>query len=148
MILDDLAHAGQYEALNSLFAVAFEFLRRPDLAGLAPGRHDLRGNDVFAMVADYETRPRDLVPFEAHRRHIDVQAVVSGIEALGVTPLHAIAPEPYDEAKDILFGAGRGEYFALGPGRFAILFPQDAHAPGVALDQPQRVRKIIVKVLR
>ncbi|MDR1989384.1 MAG: YhcH/YjgK/YiaL family protein [Acidobacteriaceae bacterium] len=149
MILDELAHAEQYDALGPLFRVAFAFLRRHDLASLAPGRHALMGDDVCAMVADYETKPRARVPFEAHRRHIDVQAVVSGAECMGVAPLDAIDREPYDEEKDVLFGAGRGEYFALWPGRFAILFPHDAHAPGVAIDDvPMSVRKIVIKIRR
>ena len=32
------------------------------------------------------------------------------------------------------------------PGRFAIVFPADAHMPGVCVDAPQVVKKAVFKI--
>ncbi len=43
---------------------------------------------------------------------------------------------------------GTVDYVTLKPGNFVVLFPQDAHAPGIAPDgKPAPCRKIVVKVL-
>lgn len=146
MILDDLDHADQYLGLGSGFALAFEFLRTADLLALAPGRHELDGARVFALVSDYETKAESASVWEAHRRHVDVQYVPSGVERCGVAPLTQLTPHPYDEEKDVLFATGVGEFVTLSPGRFIVLFPQDGHMPGVSVSGPTFVRKVVVKV--
>ena len=32
------------------------------------------------------------------------------------------------------------------PGLFAVFFPQDAHMPGLAVDQPEPVKKMVIKI--
>ena len=39
-----------------------------------------------------------------------------------------------------------GEAFLMTPGRFAIVFPADAHMPGVCVDAPQAVKKAVFKI--
>ena len=50
MIVDHLENAGRYEGLHAGFDVAFKFLRSPNLASLALGRHAIDGDRVFAVV--------------------------------------------------------------------------------------------------
>ena len=146
MILDDLDHTDQYHALGSRFQRAFRYLRETDLLALPPGRYELDGAAVFALVSDYDTRSEDDSVWEAHRRHIDVQCVAAGEELIGVTRLAVLEQQPYDDAKDVLFGNGAGEFVALRPGRFIVLFPHDAHMPGVSVAGPRPVRKVVIKI--
>lgn len=146
MILDSLDHSSQYERLNSRLAKAFRFLRDTALAELTPGRYEIDGAKVFALVSDYETKSIEASRWEAHRRHIDVQLVATGQERVGVAPLDTLTLEPYDDEKDILFASGEGEFVTLVPGRFVVLFPHDAHMPGVMSGDSVPVRKIVVKV--
>jgi YhcH/YjgK/YiaL family protein len=146
MILDSIDHSPQYERLGARFAKAFRFLRDTALADLAPGRYEIDGPKVFALVSDYETKTIAASRWEAHRKHVDVQVVASGEERVGVAPLETLNQEPYDDEKDILFARGDGEFVTLVPGRFVVLFPQDAHMPGVAAGDPAAVKKIVVKI--
>ncbi len=146
MVLDDLSHAWGYYALGDGIALAFEFLASTDLEALEPGRHDVDGAHVFALVSDYDTKPRAEGRWEAHRAHLDIQVVHSGQELVGCTGLQTLAAGPYNVERDVLFAQGDGEFFALTPGRFAIFFPHDAHMPGLRLDGAVRVRKIVMKV--
>ena len=58
MVLDTLENADAYNALNSGFAKAFEFLRRNDLAQLDEGRHEIDGERVYAYFTDPELMVR------------------------------------------------------------------------------------------
>ena len=50
--------------------------------------------------------------------------------------------------RDLLFYAGveNESMLTMTPGSFAVFLPSDVHRPGVALDEPTKVRKVVVKV--
>lgn len=146
MVLDRLENASTYHGLSPGIALALRYLRDADFNALAPGRYEIDGNRVVATVSEYDTKSRDASAWEAHRKHIDVQYLPAGVELMGRTALAAIAAGPYDDEKDVLFGEGEGDFFPLHGDRFVILFPQDAHMPGVAAGASQRVRKVVIKV--
>ena len=148
MILADLADADRYSQLHPDFAAAFAFLRRADFARLADGRHELAGDRLYAMVSRYRTRPAPgEMRWESHRDYIDIQYLAEGSESIGWSPLAELrAGEPYSAAKDVAFHAGAGEVITLRAGRFAVFFPEDAHAPGLAAGAPAGVVKVVVKV--
>lgn len=148
MIIDALDRADAYAALHPRFTAAFAFLRRADLALLPDGRHAIEGDQVYAMVSHYTTRAvPDTLRWETHREYIDVQYLAAGREAIGWTPVTAVQNiEPYDAAKDVAFHAGAGELVIMAEGQFAVFFPDDAHAPGLAAGGAQEVLKVVVKV--
>ena len=132
MILDELQNAARYEAVHRGFRQGFEFLRAADLDQLASGRHELDGERLFALVNRDDGRGRAGARFEAHRKYIDIQYLVSGTEEIGWCPTGECRQvvEPYDEARDIMFFADRPQlWIELGVGKFMIFFPEDAHAP-------------------
>ncbi len=147
MILDQLTNAPTYFGLDSGVVIALSYLRQTDLMSLAVGRHQIDEDRVFALVSEYETKSVAESAWEAHCRHIDVQVLAAGEESVGVAPLAEMTTtEPYDVERDVLFAAGAGDFVTLTPGRFVMLFPHDAHMPGVIAARPQRVKKIVVKV--
>lgn len=149
MILDILDNASRYASLNSRFAKAFEYLRTVD-GTQTPGRVDLDGDLCFALVQTYETKPADKALFEAHRKYIDVQFVHGGRETILWAPLAAMKEETmaYDEGKDAALWKLVPDATPLHmcAGSFAILWPQDAHAPCIAREKPEHVFKVVVKV--
>ena len=147
MLVDQIRHGDAYACLHVGLAQAFAFLASAPLAALAPGRHAITGDRVFALVQDYLTKPPDTGVWEAHRRYIDVQYVVLGTERLGYAPLDRLTvTQPYDAAKDLVLLAGEGDRVTATAGTFVVFFPHDAHMPGLALGEPSPVRKVVVKV--
>ena len=148
MILDTLSHWRRYAGLNPRFATAFAFLEQV-APTIADGRHEIAGDDVFALVQRYETRSAAGQP-EAHRRYVDIQFLVTGREVIQWAPLESLTEvtKPYDDAQDAgFFAAGAAMVpVRLAAGRFAILFPEDAHAPCCAWADPEAVVKVVVKV--
>lgn len=152
MIVDHLRHAEFYHKLGERFVAAFDYLTRTDFSKVAPGRVDVMGDDVFAMVQTYQSRLRSAATtWEAHRRYIDIQYIVSGDEQMGYCQLDDLEViEPYrDEHDCVLFKEKPGvryEFVRVTGGMFTIFAPHDAHLPGVAVDQSVTVAKVVMKV--
>ena len=148
MILDTLANSHAYEVCHKAFPQCFAFLRKAMADDIAPGRYTLDGNNVYASVQEYTTK-RDSKTLEAHREYIDIQLVLTGKEEIVCAQLADCREAvPYDGEKDAAFYTCSENKVALAfqPGSFGIFFPWDAHAPGLQLCGPSRVKKIVVKV--
>ncbi len=149
MIQDTLDNCSRYEVLSPRFAKAFAFLRTVD-GTQSLGRHEIDGDRTFALVQAYATKPLDSALFEAHRKYIDVQFVYRGRETILWAPLAAMKEQTmaYDEAKEAALWKLVPDVtpLHLSAGHFAILFPQDAHAPCVEWEESATVFKVVVKV--
>ena len=127
--------------------MALSYIHNYDLARLDIGRHTIVEDDIFAVVSEYETKEADDTKWEAHQKYADIQILISGEEKIGVaTPKGMKVNTPYNAEKDIEFYDGKGDYVILRPGNFAVLFPSDAHLPGVAVDEKVKVKKVVIKV--
>ena len=146
MIVDRLGNRAVDAHLPPRVRQALEYLRTTDMAAVALGRHELDGDRLFALVQEYDTRPPDACVWEAHRRYIDVQYVVRGLERMGHARLGQLAErEAYDPARDVVFFEPGNKYVTVPAGTFAIFGPDDVHAPCGAVASPSPVRKVVVK---
>lgn len=146
MILDTLDNRARYERLHPGFAAALTWLTTTQLPRLDVGRHEIDGLRLFALVARDHGKGRDAARLESHRRYIDIQVTVAGSEEIGHRPRALCSsPEvPFLPDNDVAFYAERPDtWLALPPGRFAIFFPDDAHAPLAGLGE---LHKVVVKV--
>ncbi len=82
MILDSLNNAEKYYNLHKEFKTAFEFLNQFDINSLETGEIKINDN-VFAIVAQENSRKEDDAYLEAHRQYIDIQYIISGDEYMG-----------------------------------------------------------------
>ena len=147
MIIDTLDNAGLYRNLGPRFAKAFDYLEQTDLATLPDGRNDIDGDDLFAMVVDGPTRRMADAEWEAHRNYHDIQLVTEGIEQMGFANVEDLSETmPYNVEQDAALYAGEGTMVPVPAGTFVLFAPQDAHMPSIAITDPSRVRKIVVKV--
>ena len=146
MILDTIINEDRYVKIHLLFTQVFDFMRNTDLHALTNGRHYIVGEDVFAIVARVDGRTHDEAQLECHRKYIDIQLVLSGVDEMGWKPLadcHKPVSE-YCESADIQFyDDSPASWIATPAGSFCIFFPEDAHAPLVAT---QPIHKIVFKV--
>ena len=147
MIIDHIENSSLYFPLSERIATALRALQTGDLLRAGPGRHEIQGSQVFALVQKYDTKRRELGAWEAHRRYIDVHYIVSGTEVIGHSQLPGMTiTKPYSEKEDILFAEGDGSFLNVSAGLFVIFFPHDAHMPSLAAGKSGPVHKIIVKV--
>ena len=147
MILDKLENTNFYSGISNNLSKGFDYLKSTDLSTLKPGRHDIDGNDVFALVSEYNTKNHFDCRPEAHQTYTDIQYIISGREAIGfVTLNNQVIVSEYDPEKDIAFYSGDTSPLILEAGIFAVFFPQDVHCPCMQIDGPEKVKKVVVKV--
>ena len=149
MILDHISHADTYLNLGSGFAKALEFLKRKDLADLPVGNYAVDGDKVYVMIQEAGLKDWDEGKWESHFRYADIQMPISGREVIGFGPTEdARVLVPCPEGKDVQFLDSPSERrCTLNKGEMMILFPQDAHKPGIAPSGSERhVKKAVAKV--
>jgi biofilm protein TabA len=146
MILDRIENIGQYTHLHPGFGKAFQFLSHKGLPALPSGKHEIEGSRIYAIVARDQARARDKAMLEAHRKYVDIQAVLSGTDEMGWKPRAACtAPAgPYDATKDVEFFSDPADTWVIvRPDQFVVFFPWDVHAPLVGKGE---VHKIVIKI--
>lgn len=150
MIATNLDNIEHQVPMTPLMKKALDFLRCSNISRLPEGRVDIDEERVFAIVQRYETMPIEAPKFEAHRKYIDIQYIVSGEEIIGWAPIERMKiTDAYDADKDVCLGtAAEGQWtpFSLKEGQLAVFWPEDGHAPKLAVNAPLRVMKIVVKV--
>ena len=114
----------------------------------AVGKYELE-NGAYVSVQEYTTKARAEAKYEAHKKFIDIQMILSGKELIAVSPIEKMTISyEYDEEKDFMLFHHNDECtdYVLEAGDFLILYPQDVHMPGVCVNEKSPVRKIVVKV--
>lgn len=125
-----------------------------DMAGLVcslmnnfeAGRYNF-SNGRFANAECYNTKLQSR--FEAHRKMVDVQIVISGAELIHFAPItdKFVVEEQYDETRDIMFMTGEvKDTVLLKAGEACVIGPELAHMPGMAVNGSAPVRKIVLKI--
>ncbi len=146
MIYDNIKNADTYANLGPRFRQAFDYLKSNDLAALPVGRVELDGKNVYVLVQEYASKLKEQGKWEAHKRYIDLQYIVSGVEKMGFASLDRMKLGDYNPDKDFQALSGEGVFLPMGPGDFMLLWPQDAHMPGMAVESPVPVKKVVVKI--
>ena len=145
MIQDCLENAEHYYAVNPHFRNAFEFLQTADLDSLE-GTIEIDGDRVYAMVIKVDGAGHEGAEIELHRKYIDIQFCVSGIQEFGWRPAQecVTVTKAFDEADDYgFFGDKPDMWVKVKPGQFAIFFPWDGHTPKGGTGP---LHKVLVKV--
>ena len=99
------------------------------------------------LVQDITTKPAEGALLEAHKNFLDIQYLPDAWETMGWAPLETLTNEkPYNEAKDAWHFAGDFDLVDIRPGYCYVVYPEDAHAPGLHREEGKQYKKIIVKL--
>ena len=142
-------------------AAAFEYVLEISTPG-SPARRRIDGlavgasekielsNGVFAIEQVYLTKHRSEGFFESHKKYIDVQVIVEGVEEMEVADIsHLTVSEPYLAERDLIKYADltSASILKLGSGATAVFYPTDGHMTTLQLEGGSKlVRKTVVKV--
>ena len=146
MVLDSLENSAQYDELHPLFAKAFEYIKRTDFTQMEDGKIETGDPRLYYMLSRYRGKDPQYAILESHRRFIDIQVPLIGVESVGWKAGNEIMiiAEHYNEEQDVmLYHDFPTTYTKIYPGQFAIYFPEDGHAPGIGQGD---IRKLVAKV--
>lgn len=137
----------QIKANPEEWVAALNFLKESDLATIALGRHEIT-DKTYANVQEYTSKTEN--GYEAHELYIDIQVIISGQENIFVAPLDKAfnVTKEYDAKSDcVLFADAKdGKAVLADPDNWVVLFPNEAHMPGMAITEPAPIRKVVVKI--
>jgi len=150
MIADRIECAGKYKGLGERIAAGLALLAEERVRAAEPGRYEVEGDRIYYAVDTYMNRPAEQSSPETHRKYIDIQYIVSGREWIGYCPAKGLTVDrPYDADKDVEFykkPVAPISRVLMTAGMFAIFYPHDVHMPGCMVEQPEQVKKIVVKI--
>ena len=141
----------KYATLHPAFNEAFAQMKKILSDGAEDGRIVVDGDRLFINVQSYQSKTENNCAFEAHKRYIDIQLILEGEEIIGFESADELeVTKEYDPDGDYMLFALNGRYdkVRVKAGEFAIIFPEEPHAPAIAADdRPMPIRKAVVKVL-
>ena len=148
MIADIIKNRHLYYAISPRIKTALEYIAETDFSAVEPGKIELDGSDIYALIQEYDSIPIEEGKWECHRRYIDIQYIAEGVEQIGCNNILKMSVKTeYSPGKDIEFLSGPGDFITFHKGSFAIFFPEDAHQAKIAPDDvPGPVKKILVKI--
>ena len=148
MIIDCLDNIEFYKSFNNDFYEGLKFIKNasPDIN---LGSYPLTST-AKALVMEYETKQGENgFGYEAHKHLIDIQYCIAGTELIPWCYLDKLKSyTEYDPEKDVTFYSMQKEMgnVIIGNGVFAVFYPADAHAPVFCTNQPEKIKKIVIKV--
>ena len=146
MITDKIANISMYRIIPDHVVDFIKTLPKD----VSLGRHDILDRD-YANVEEYITKPITDGKFEAHNNYIDIQILLDGSEKIYYTSTSNVSVDvPYNSERDIKFYSddiAGSDSVTLDGTNFVMIFPHEAHAPQIAVNENSApVKKLVVKV--
>lgn len=122
------------------------FLKETDFSALSTGRHEIDGDNMFAIIQEYDPETRENRKAETHAKYIDIQYMIAGEEIMGYANLTAAAEVAENRLadKDALFYKELQDEtdVKVGPEMYAVFFPWDIHRPGCVGNRALRFARL------
>lgn len=158
MVIDTLKNSNQYHSLHPGFKKAFEYLSSTDFSKTENATYELDGKNVYAIVSEYDTKPALEGKWESHLKYYDIQFVAKGEEIMGyVNKDYMKISEEYNDENDFMLWTEKKEdagmesidvnFIKFKENNFMIFSPYDVHMPGLEINKPEKVKKVVVKVM-
>lgn len=136
--------------MEQKLARALEIIEGLDWETVECGRYDV-DDELYYSVQEYETKYPEQARYEAHEKYVDIQYIVKGVERMEFAETSKLkVTEAYNPEKDVKFLEEPKVIDAsiVEAGDYRIFYPEDAHRPGLCVDNtPAKVKKILAKVL-
>lgn len=150
MICDGLDVIERYRGLYKGLDVLIDWLAEHDPADLPLGSNEIDGARVYANVMEARTRLPEDAQFEAHKKYMDVQIDLEGVEAFKTIP-GKLAWDDQAEDDFLLDEADMSNAIdgTLEHARFVIFAIGEPHMPTLVTPGagPASVKKICFKVV-
>jgi len=150
MIYGNINNLGNKKAYNALILELLERLKSGEWDNFKNGKYEIKGNDIFIIISNYETSQEEEKKPEVHRKYIDIQYIFEGVELIKVaTDIgNCDIYSQYNEENDIMFytHARNESSLVMNKGDFAVFYPQDIHKPGCSYLEKSKIRKAVIKI--
>lgn len=149
MILDNIKNCGIYFSLGKRMEQALRFICNTDFSNYKAGKYPIDNVNLFFLVNEYQTRQINDCLLESHKKYYDLQFMFNGKEKIGHSLLkNQIITKTYNSENDyVLYKPENLSFINLFESEFAVFFPDDLHMPGIKINEPENIKKVVVKIL-
>lgn len=144
MIVGNLQNTTPYNELHPDFEKVFNLVKNTDWSKEEFGKIHLDGDRVFIIHSQVNAVEKQVL--EYHKKYIDIHFLICGEETIGWknTADCKEIKQVFNEEDDFgLFDDEAVKFERLEPNDFAIVFPEDAHAPIIGSG---KIHKLIAKI--
>jgi biofilm protein TabA len=150
-LLDVITFATQYHRNQAVWDKAYDYLNTTGFDTASTRKFKLDGDKLTVSITEGPLKEPEAGKWEAHKKYMDIQFVISGKEKMGLAPLvKATVTEAYNDAKDVAFFSVTKldcTWFEVPAGTMVFFFPNDAHCPSLKTPDCDKVKKVVIKVL-
>lgn len=146
--------------MNEQLQAAFEYLEKALVDGSLENKRILNVEDgdckreelefgAFALEQKYTTKERSKCFIESHRKYVDLQLCITGLEIMEHTDIKKLTvDESYCESRDLItyHDYPRMNKITLESGDLAIFFPEDGHMGGQMFETSGECVKTVIKM--
>ena len=114
MILDSIENSKRFEVLHPLLKPAFDYIKSTDFTKMEDGKYEFGENGIMSVtISSFNGKSKTDAFIEAHKKYIDIQVPLLGIEKIGWKPGDQLmeVSVPYNEAEDLTFYIDRPTAF-------------------------------------
>lgn len=152
MIVGKLKNIGLYKGLSENLDKAIDSILKEEYKKRTVGKNIIDGEKVFFNIQEIEsTKDIEEALFETHKKYIDIQIVIDGIENYGVllSDEGLEIAEPFNTENDFgLFKKSPETIFTLSPEDFIIFFTDEPHMPCLKVNEKKSIKKVVYKILK
>ncbi|MDF7667528.1 YhcH/YjgK/YiaL family protein [Orbaceae bacterium ESL0727] len=151
MIIGNINHLELVPYLPAKIKQAIKYVQDNVNKNTPVGRYNIDGDNVYLILSDCQPRDLDDTYPEYHKKYVDVQIVLGGQEAMGIStlPPHTKMVEDDIVENDIAFIETPEEetVLVLRKNDFIVLYPNEVHKPLCAVDDSfDKVQKAVIKI--
>lgn len=148
MIFGNIENLDEYSFLEAKIAECFTYAKENDLLNYEKGSHAIDGERFFVNIVEYETTEAENRFWEAHKKYLDVHLMLNGEEQIDLNFLQNMVVKEFVEKDDFVpMNGEKNSSVILRNGDFLICYPQDGHRTAVRVQESQKIKKAIFKVL-
>lgn len=150
MIVLHKENISKYLEMDARLNAAFRMLAEGLVEHESLGKFE-DSDHMYHMIQCYETKSREDTRWESHQNWIDIQYLRTGQERIDVlVSKKGLEKAEQNKDMDVIFyrenGLVRENQVLLEDGMLAVFYPEDIHRPGICLEQPQTIEKVVFKI--
>lgn len=147
MIIGNIQDLEQCKILEKKIVDCLDYARDRHIGEWPAGSYSME-NGIRININEYQTVPLcEREKFEAHKKYMDLQLILSGSELTMFGKTSKIKMGPYNSKADIMEGTGeKSGSWILETGDYIVCDPEDAHKTGILIANPCTVKKAVFKI--
>ena len=136
------------------FCIDYAERNREKILSLENGSYDVDYNGIKMNVGKYFTKREEEKFWESHKKYLDVQIMIDGIERVAINDIRNMREKSFDSERDLIILDGDKMFdVIIENGDVLVFFPNDVHKPELDIfnseneEKCEDNKKIVTKVV-